>query len=78
MPPDMAGEAIDLPVVYEDDDLLVVDKPAGLVDPPGARAMPPARSSTPSWAGPARRTGASPASPGRASSIASTATRAAC
>ena len=33
--PDMAGEAIDLPVVYEDEDLLVVDKPAGLVTHPG-------------------------------------------
>src|SRR5688572_228957 len=27
---------VDVPVVYEDDDLLVVDKPAGLVVHPGA------------------------------------------
>jgi len=33
--PDMIGEPIDLPVIYEDDDLLVVDKPAGLVTHPG-------------------------------------------
>lgn len=33
--PDVLGEAITLPVVYEDDDLLVVDKPAGLVTHPG-------------------------------------------
>jgi 23S rRNA pseudouridine1911/1915/1917 synthase len=31
-----AAEAIDFPVVYEDADLLVVDKPAGLVVHPGA------------------------------------------
>ncbi|MFI5261095.1 MAG: RluA family pseudouridine synthase [Candidatus Limnocylindrales bacterium] len=33
--PDIVGEAIALPVVYEDEDLLVVDKPAGLVTHPG-------------------------------------------
>ena len=31
VPLDVAGEAIPLDVVYEDDDLLIVDKPAGLV-----------------------------------------------
>ena len=31
VPLDVAGEAIPLVVVYEDDDLLIVDKPAGLV-----------------------------------------------
>jgi 23S rRNA pseudouridine1911/1915/1917 synthase len=31
VPLDVAGEAIPLEVVYEDDDLLIVDKPAGLV-----------------------------------------------
>jgi len=31
-----AAEAIDLAIVYEDDDLIVIDKPAGLVVHPGA------------------------------------------
>jgi 23S rRNA pseudouridine1911/1915/1917 synthase len=31
-----AGEAIPLDIVYEDDDLIVIDKPAGLVVHPGA------------------------------------------
>jgi 23S rRNA pseudouridine1911/1915/1917 synthase len=33
--PPIAGEPIPLQVVYEDDDLLIVDKPAGLVTHPG-------------------------------------------
>ncbi len=33
-PPDVAPEAIPLRVVYEDDDLLIVDKPAGMVTHP--------------------------------------------
>jgi 23S rRNA pseudouridine1911/1915/1917 synthase len=33
---DVAPEAIDLTVVYEDDDIAVIDKPAGLVVHPGA------------------------------------------
>ena len=39
-------------VVYEDDDLLVVDKPAGLVTHPGARATAARRSPRRSPAGP--------------------------
>jgi 23S rRNA pseudouridine1911/1915/1917 synthase len=35
-PVEVAREAIDVPVVYEDEHLLVVDKPAGLVVHPGA------------------------------------------
>lgn len=35
-PPPIAGESIPLVVVYEDEDLLVIDKPAGLVVHPGA------------------------------------------
>lgn len=31
MPAEPAAEAADLPIVYEDDDLIVIDKPAGLV-----------------------------------------------
>lgn len=34
--PPLAGEAIPLDVLYEDDDLIVIDKPAGLVVHPGA------------------------------------------
>jgi len=34
--PALAGEAIPLNIVYEDDDLIVIDKPAGLVVHPGA------------------------------------------
>ena len=37
---------IQVDVVYEDDDLLIVDKPAGLVVHPVARATPTTRSST--------------------------------
>jgi 23S rRNA pseudouridine1911/1915/1917 synthase len=36
VPPEPAGEAIDLAVVYEDDDVIVIDKPAGLVVHPAA------------------------------------------
>ena len=35
-PPEPTGEAIPLDVVYEDDALIVIDKPAGLVVHPGA------------------------------------------
>ncbi|MEX1059802.1 MAG: RluA family pseudouridine synthase, partial [Methyloceanibacter sp.] len=35
-PPEPSGEAIPLNVVYEDDSLIVIDKPAGLVVHPGA------------------------------------------
>ena len=35
-PPEPAGEAIPLDIVYEDDALIVIDKPAGLVVHPGA------------------------------------------
>jgi 23S rRNA pseudouridine1911/1915/1917 synthase len=35
-PPEVLAEAIPLKVVFEDDDLIVVDKPAGLVVHPGA------------------------------------------
>jgi len=35
-PPEPSGEAIPLNVVYEDDTLIVIDKPAGLVVHPGA------------------------------------------
>jgi 23S rRNA pseudouridine1911/1915/1917 synthase len=34
--PALAGETIPLDIVYEDDDLIVIDKPAGLVVHPGA------------------------------------------
>jgi 23S rRNA pseudouridine1911/1915/1917 synthase len=36
VPPEPLGEAIALAVVYEDDDLIVIDKPAGLVVHPAA------------------------------------------
>lgn len=36
IPPEPQGEAIPLDVVYEDDDLLVIDKPAGLVVHPAS------------------------------------------
>jgi 23S rRNA pseudouridine1911/1915/1917 synthase len=36
VPPEPLGEAIALDIVYEDDDLIVIDKPAGLVVHPGA------------------------------------------
>ena len=36
VPPEPLGEAIALDVVYEDDDLIVIDKPAGLVVHPAA------------------------------------------
>ncbi|MCJ2086458.1 RluA family pseudouridine synthase [Methylobacterium sp. E-005] len=35
VPAEPAPEAVDLPIVYEDDDLIVIDKPAGLVVHPG-------------------------------------------
>lgn len=38
VPATMQGEAIPLLIVYEDDDLLVIDKPAGLTVHPGAGA----------------------------------------
>ncbi|MBI5878975.1 MAG: RluA family pseudouridine synthase [Chloroflexi bacterium] len=34
-PPVLIAESIDVPIVYEDDDLIVVDKPAGMVVHPG-------------------------------------------
>jgi 23S rRNA pseudouridine1911/1915/1917 synthase len=36
VPPSQAAESIPLTVIYEDDDLVVIDKPAGLVVHPGA------------------------------------------
>ncbi len=36
VPAEPAGEAIDLTIVYEDDDLIVIDKPSGLVVHPAA------------------------------------------
>ncbi|MEO5339329.1 MAG: RluA family pseudouridine synthase [Magnetococcus sp. MYC-9] len=36
VPLEVAAEAIDLPIVYEDNDLLVVNKPAGMTVHPGA------------------------------------------
>src|SRR3990172_2757299 len=39
-PPEPSGEAIPLNVVYEDDALIVIDKPAGLVVPPCAGHPP--------------------------------------
>ena len=35
-PAPAAAEALDLPIVYEDDELIVIDKPAGLVVHPGS------------------------------------------
>ena len=68
---------IPLDVVYEDDDLLIIDKPAGLVVHP-APGHATGRWSTHSWPTAVGRPGAgSPASSDRASSTASTATRAA-
>ena len=70
---------IPLTIVYEDDDLLIIDKPAGLVvHPAPGHAGGHARQRA---AGPCRRRrrgAGSPASSGRASSTASIATRAGC
>ncbi len=74
-PLELEAEAIPLTVVYEDADLLIIDKPAGLVVHPGAGPCRAARSSmrcSPETAASA----ASPVSPDRASSIGSTVTRA--
>ena len=70
---------IPLEVVYEDDDLLIVDKPAGLVvhPSPGHHAATPWSTRLLARAGGADTAG-SPASRARASSTGSTATRAGC
>ena len=39
-PPDLSPESIPLKIVYEDDDLLVVDKPAGLPVHPAPATRP--------------------------------------
>ncbi len=62
-------QAIELPVVYQDEDLLVIDKPAGLVVHP-----PPATPTAPCSTGCCTWTSASPACPGRASCTAWTGT----
>ena len=69
---------IPLDVVYEDDDLLIVDKPAGLVVHPSPGHGDGTLVNALLARGGAETSAGSPASAGRASSIASTATRAAC
>ncbi len=69
---DLEPEQLDLRIAYEDEHLLVVDKPAGIVVHPSAGHDRAARSSTASWVTP-WRAGRRPS--GRGSSTASTATR---
>ena len=73
-----AGARIKVPIVYEDEDLLIVDKPAGLVVHPSPGHA--AGTLVNALLGPAaaRSSAASPASSGPGSSIGWTATPAAC
>ena len=68
--PELAAEEMDLRIVYEDEHLVVVDKPAGLVVHPGAR---PCNGNARARTALARHRRRGPDSPG--SCIASTATR---
>ena len=74
----IAQPEIHVPVVYEDDDLLIVDKPAGLVVHPSPGHADGTLVNALLGRGSRLRLAGSRASSDRASSIASTATPAAC
>ena len=69
---------IPLTIVYEDDDLLILDKPAGLVVHPAPGHSGDTLVNALLAHGDGRPGAGSPASSGRGSSTASTATRAVC